>query len=151
MSRHEGLWCYCSWRPSLYIYGCPKLIRLFCLFASAGWYLKSFKVTACCLNLRWLSIYKCFNSGMSCFCLIYENIKGIIRVFSQNFGVIQCNGQTKVVDATIQRHPSQNWLIFQWWPSKVDLSAIKYFCQPVANTCTNISISPYAFTLASDI
>ena len=70
-------------------------------------------------------------------------VKGIISVFFlKNFGVIQCNGQTKVVDATIQRHSSQNCLISQWRPSKVDLSAIKYFCQPVANTCTNISISP---------
>ena len=32
-----------------------------------------------------------------------------------------------VVDATIQRHSSQNCLIFQLWPFKVNLFAIKYF------------------------
>ena len=53
-------------------------------------------------------------------------VKGI-SIFFQSFGVIQCNGQTKVVDATIQSHSSQNCLVFQWWPSKGDLSVITYF------------------------
>ena len=72
----------------------------------------------------------------------YERLKVLSVFFLQNFGVIQRNGQTKAVDATIQLHSSQNCLISQWWPSKNDLSAIKYFCRPVANTCTNVSISP---------
>ena len=56
---------------------------------------------------------------------MHYGLKGIISFFPQNFVVIQCNGQTMVVDATVQCHSSQNCVIFQWWPSEVYLSAIK--------------------------
>ena len=51
------------------------------------------------------------------------SVKGIIRVFTPKFRSYSVQWQTKVVDATIQRHSSQNCLIFQWWSSKVDPSA----------------------------
>ena len=74
-------------------------------------------------------------------CYYFLNRLRDCQFFPKKSELFKCNGQTKVVGATIQRHSSQNCLISQWWPSKVDLSTIKYFCRPMANTCTNISIT----------
>ena len=78
-------------------------------------------------------------------------LKGLSGLFFQNFGFIQCNGQTKVVHATIRRHSSPNCLIF----AMVGLQS-RSVCQEVRLPADDKYLHKYlykpsAFALTSDI